>query len=109
MQTSATPESSLESTCASAAPSATSTCTPNPICHEGVPHPTVRLVINGSSGLEVKHHRPDYRRAETGGRGGRQRAAGSRVGGRHRPREKREVDGSAHRELAVAEAGAGAS
>src|ERR1035437_9801988 len=59
MQTSATPESSLESTCASAAPSATPTCTPNPICHEGVPHPAVRLVINGSSGLEVQHQRPD--------------------------------------------------
>ena len=54
------------------------------------------------------HQRPDHRRTQAGGRGGRQRAAGAGTGGRHRPREERQVDGRAHGELAVAEAGAGA-
>jgi hypothetical protein len=63
----------------------------------GGPRPRVRF-----------HQRPDYRRPEAGSRGGRQRATGAGTGRRHRPREERQVDGSAHGELAVAETGAGA-
>src|SRR4029450_10498369 len=45
--------------------------------------------------------------AQTGGGGGRSRPAGPRAGGRHQPREKRQVDWGPHWELAVAAAGAG--
>ena len=52
------------------------------------------------------HQRPDHRRPQAGGRGGRQRAAGAGTGRRHHAREGRQVQGRSGRELAVAPAGA---
>jgi hypothetical protein len=55
------------------------------------------------------HKRPNHRRAKAGGRGGRQRAAGARVGQRGYTREGRRLQRRPLWELAVAEAGASAA